>query len=56
MFSVIKSNEEHPDAKPFIEKIQKEYRYVLYDVKLAKGCVIRQDAMPGGVAMISQVR
>ena len=36
LFSVIESNEEHHDANPFIEKIQKENKDVLYDVKLDK--------------------
>jgi hypothetical protein len=34
--SVIESTEEHPEAKPFIQALQKEYDDVLHQVALAK--------------------
>ena len=49
--SVIESTEEHPDAKPYIAKLQSEYHDVLFEVKLAKD-VNPESRGPFGVARI----
>ena len=36
IFSVIESTEQHPEADPFIQKIQVDYKDVLYETVLAK--------------------
>ena len=51
ILSVIESTEEHPEAGPYIQKIQEDYRDVLFEISLAKD-VDPRNRGPFGVAHI----